>query len=307
MLAPDGARFSPASPASASILIRTKNEARRLDDCLEAVFSQEGVAFEVVVLDSGSTDRTVEIARRFPVRLLTIHPEEFTYGYALNVGFEAALHPYLVSLSGHSIPLHRRWLANLLRHFRDPLVAGVSGPEVNRWNPASPARAITLTQDNFLADPTFGFSNFNAAMRREAWERLPFHEALPGGEDKEWAWRMVERGATIIIDCEAAVHHEHQETAREMWRRGHREAIGQAAWRGVRSYSLATTVHLSVRQTLGRVRRGQWGIAELVGAFAYYHGRYTGFTEARRHAAMPGPRQLPRPRQLAKLARGRAL
>lgn len=289
---------------SASILIRTKNKARNLGDCLEAVFSQEGASFEVIVLHSGSTDGTVEIARRFPVRLMTMRPEEFTYGYVLNVGFEAASHPYLVALSGHSIPLHRRWLANLLRHFGDPRVAGVSGPEVNRWNPAPPARTITLTRDNFFSDPVFSFSSFNSAIRREAWEQLPFHEVLPHGEDKVWAWQMVERISVSSLTAMSPY-------TMSIWSRraifgsgDDGRALGQAAWRDVRPYPLATVLRLGVSRVLCHVRGGQWGASELEGTFAYFHGRYTGFVEAHRHCVTSGPHLLPRPRQLPGLACG---
>jgi len=115
---------------------------------------------------------------------------------------------------------------------------------------------------------------------------------------------MVERGATIIIDGEASVRHEHHETVRESWRRGRREALGQSAWRGAKPYSLAAVARLGAMQALGHLRRSQWDSTRLAGAFAYYHGRYTGFAEARRQSAVASPRLLPRPRQFHKLACG---
>jgi rhamnosyltransferase len=285
---------------NASILIRTKNEARHLRACLEAVFSQEDAGFEVIVLDSGSTDATCDIARRFPVWLMTMRPEDFTYGYALNLGFGAARHPVLVALSGHSIPLHRRWLAALLRHFEAPDVVGVSGPEVNRWAPRL-AAPVTLTRETVAAHRGPGFSNFNAALRRDVWARLPFHERLPYGEDKEWAWQaLAATGGRIVIDPAVAVHHEHRESLRTMWRRGFREASAQAAWRGPVPYSRRTVAHLALADAWRNARRGRWDAAGLLGGVAYYHGRYAGFTTARRRPAPAGARLLDRPRALPK-------
>jgi glycosyltransferase involved in cell wall biosynthesis len=274
-----------------------------LATCLDAVVRQQDVSVEIVVLDSGSTDATLDIARRFPVVIRTMPPADFTYGYALNLGFGACSHGYLVALSGHSIPCHDRWLAHLLRHFEDPAVAAVSGPEVNRWAPAPPAGAIVLTRDTFFRDPRFGFSNFNAAIRRGAWERVPFHESLRYGEDKEWAWRLVRDGARIVIDPEASVYHEHREPLRDMWRRGRNEALGQAAWRGAKRYSLGTALRLAVVRALGNVGRGRWDTRSTAGAFAYFLGRYAGFAESRACPLPPGPRQLTGRRRTFRLGR----
>jgi glycosyltransferase involved in cell wall biosynthesis len=296
-----------AGPASvrtrlgASVLIRTRNEARLIGECLAAVLSQDGVDVEVIVLDSGSTDGTVDIARRFPVCLMTIPAEHFSYGYSLNVGFEAAEHAYLVALSGHAIPLSQRWLARLLSHFQDPRVAGVSGPEVNRWNPPPPPGVVQLRRETFFDRPGGGFSNFNSAIRRAAWEMVPYHEGLSYGEDKEWAWRLVERGAAILVDNEAAVQHEHLEALGDVWRRARREALGQAAWRGPRRYRLLTALRLALVTAADNFRRGRRDVAGVLGPLACYHGRYTGFAEARRHLVDPGPRLLRQPRGLPKL------
>jgi rhamnosyltransferase len=299
----DAASASQAAPGMlASILVRTRNEAGRFRECLDAIFRQKQVAFEVLVLDSGSTDGTVDIARQYDVWLMHMPPEHFTYGYALNVGFEAASHPYLVALSGHSIPRHERWLANLLRHFEDPEVAGTSGPEVKSGEAEpSPAR-VELTAGTLFADPRLGFSNFNSAIRRDAWKHLPFHERLPYGEDKEWAWRMLQASAKIVVDAEAAVLHEHHESPRDQWRRGWREACAQATWRGTRRYSLLTALRLGGVRAFHELVRGRRAFADVAGAFAYYHGRYAGFAHARRQRLELGPRLLPRPRGLSKTA-----
>ena len=73
-----------------SIVIRTFNEERYLPALLDAIGNQRYQDFEVINVDSGSYDRTTEIARKRGARLLRITPENFTFGYSLNVGVEAA-------------------------------------------------------------------------------------------------------------------------------------------------------------------------------------------------------------------------
>ena len=98
----------------ASIVIRAKNEERFIGQVLEMVFAQKYEdPFEVIVLDSGSTDRTVAIAIQHPVRLHHIKAGEFTFGRGLNTGASLATGEYVVYLSAHCIPVDESWLALL--------------------------------------------------------------------------------------------------------------------------------------------------------------------------------------------------
>jgi glycosyltransferase involved in cell wall biosynthesis len=69
------------------VVIRAKNEARFIGDTLQALFEPDALRpCQVIVVDSGSTDGTQAIVRSFPAQLIQIAPEDFTYGYALNLG-----------------------------------------------------------------------------------------------------------------------------------------------------------------------------------------------------------------------------
>ncbi len=121
----------------ASIIIRTRNEERHVGEVLARVRAQRRVAFEIIVVDSGSTDRTLDLVRKFPdVRLIEIPAATFTYGRALNVGMREARGPILVSLSAHAIPFDKDWLANLLKPFDDPDVCAVVGKPLPHRHPA---------------------------------------------------------------------------------------------------------------------------------------------------------------------------
>src|SRR4030067_158290 len=82
------------SDITVSILIRAKNEEKYIGKVLDAVFNQTYKNIEVIVVDSGSTDKTLEIARKYPVNIYEIKPEDFTWGYSLNYGFLRAKGAY---------------------------------------------------------------------------------------------------------------------------------------------------------------------------------------------------------------------
>jgi len=106
----------------ASIVIRTLNEARHLDDLLRMIARQKtrGIEVETVLIDSGSTDGTVEIARAHGARVTTITRAEFSFGRSLNRGCAFSTGDILVLISGHCVPVDEHWLQNLCQ----PLIDG---------------------------------------------------------------------------------------------------------------------------------------------------------------------------------------
>jgi glycosyltransferase involved in cell wall biosynthesis len=207
----------------ASIVIRTKNEGRHLGWCLRQVFRQSVTDIEVIIVDSGSTDDTLAIAGRFPTRVVTIPPERFTYGYALNVGNEVARAPILVSLSGHAIPRDERWLGNLLRRFGDPSVAGAYSRQI--CHPGCPPYEwlfVHTFPGHVLRVPGLSdlmFNNAAAAIRRDLWVDAPYDETLPACEDHAWLLDQVARGYRVRYAPDSVVMHSHTESFTRFSRR----------------------------------------------------------------------------------------
>src|SRR3984893_9787316 len=111
-----------------SILVLTKNEAHNIDACLKAVYSQGAVdPFEVILVDSGSTDATLEIARHFPVRIVQIPAENFHHAQTRNFAASLADGEILVFLVADATPVSDSWLSSLIANFEDPEVGAVYG------------------------------------------------------------------------------------------------------------------------------------------------------------------------------------
>lgn len=196
--------------ARASIIIRTKNEERALGATLDAVLAQRVPPHEVLVIDSGSTDGTLAVAGRYPVRILTIPRHEWGYARALNRAASEATGDILVCLSAHCAPVDTDWLGNLVRHFENPRVAGVWGKQVSPGRPLpDPEPAVCQEPGTYgVENRTWGLSNANSAVRRSLWELLPFDESMPATEDKAWGRAMMDRGFTMVHEPAAAVWHE---------------------------------------------------------------------------------------------------
>jgi len=232
-----------------SIVIRTKNEAEHIKKCLDAVFSQNFQAgnFEVLIVDSGSSDDTVGITRNYKVKIAEIGAKKFSYGAALNIGAKLARGEYVVYLSAHAVPKSDKWLSSLISDFSDPNVAGVYGRQVplSNCNPFE-ARGIlssygltkkVQTKDSF-------FSNANAAIRRSVWVKFPFNQALPISEDRDWAGRVQASGYKIVYEPKAVVYHSHNYSLGQVFRRSYK--------RGCANKRIGTRHKLSVISAFAR-------------------------------------------------------
>lgn len=215
-----------------SIIIRTFNEERHLENLLRAIQEQSFTDYEIVLVDSGSTDRTLEIAGRYPVRIVEIESRDFTFGYSLNVGCREARGEYLVFVSAHVKPMHKEWLGNLIAAFKNPDIAMAYGrqtgtPESKFSEQMDFERFFKPTAEN--SEVPIGYANnANSAVRKTLWDDWPFDEYLFGLEDIDWARAMTAKGYMVHYEPEAPVYHIHEESWPQVFNRYRREAIAAA-------------------------------------------------------------------------------
>lgn len=103
-----------------SIIILTKNGGKIFQKSIQKIFSQKcSLTYEVIVVDSGSTDGTIEYIKTYPVRLYTIKPHEFSFGPTRDYAFSLSKGQYIVTLSQDVVPATDNWLIKLV----EPLIA----------------------------------------------------------------------------------------------------------------------------------------------------------------------------------------
>lgn len=217
-----GIRIPPKHMPETAIIIRTKNEERWIGECLKRLQAQIYRDFEIIIVDSGSGDRTLEIIKNFSVRVVRITPEKFSYPHALNIGCEhATARRFFVFLSAHSLPSSQTWLSDGLSHFRDSTIMGVYGfvwalPDGSIWEKLLFNEYLSRLRHIFsctvrITNGGMGVLGFtNAVIRRNLWEQHHLDEEYGlGGEDGEWARYWFKRGFAAIRDLRFSVYHSH--------------------------------------------------------------------------------------------------
>lgn len=194
-----------------TFVIRTKNEARFIGKVLNLLQKQTFKNFEIIIVDSGSTDKTLEIVNKFPVKLLKINPCDFNYSFALNYGIKNAHGKYICIISGHSIPISNTWLNDGLSVLKKDNVAAVNGPysefPVGYFNRSIGRLSLFIHKriENF----TPWITNTNSLIKKDLWEKYHFDEKLQGSEDYDWGKEMISRGYNIVKIRSFDVFHSH--------------------------------------------------------------------------------------------------
>jgi len=202
----------PQNPKT-SWVIRTKNEEKWLARVLESLFMQSRLDFEVIIVDTGSTDHTLEVIKSFPIRkILNISPEDFNYSAALNQGIKESWGDYIGIISGHSLPVSRTWYQDAMKNFSDPKIAAVTGNYHSLSDGAYEEKLGDLffnlkelkKQHNYK-----WMTNTNAIIRKDLWKQYPFDESLPECEDYDWACEVIARGYDVVKDPAFNIYHSH--------------------------------------------------------------------------------------------------
>jgi rhamnosyltransferase len=206
--------------ATATVAIPVLNGGPLLQTVLHAVAAQQvDRPVEVVVIDSGSTDGSPDLALRHGATVESIPHHEFNHGKTRNALMELATGDHVAFLTQDSVPAGPRWLQALLTGFTlADDVALVFGP--HRPQPdASPmvrrellelfARFDERVQRGPGEDgPAQFFSSANGAVARWAWERIPF-QPVSYAEDMVLARDMLAAGLAKVYAPDAAVIHSH--------------------------------------------------------------------------------------------------
>ncbi len=275
-----------------SVIVRAYNEERHIGRLLEGI-SQQTIQPEVILVDSGSTDATVAIARRFPrVRVVHIRPQDFTFGRALNLGIRQARSEFIVNASAHVYPVYPDWLERLLEPFADPRVAVTYGKQ--RGAPTTrfsehqifatwfPEGTSPVVQDHPFCN------NANAALRRSLWEQHPYDESLPGLEDLAWAKWAMSQGYRVVYVPTAEIVHVHDEAPRQIFNRYRREAMAFKRLYPEAHFGLFDLMRLFVSNVIsdwwhawqqGRWPRVAWEVIQF--RWWQFWGTYQGYRLAR--------------------------
>jgi glycosyltransferase involved in cell wall biosynthesis len=201
-----------------SVVVPARNMERTVVECLESLMrlDYDPERREILVVDNGSTDRTVEIVGGYPVRCL-FEPRRGASA-ARNRGIQAA-RGEIVAFTDADCVVTKGWLHALVREFDIPEVWGAAG-EIVAYPPRTPAERYLARYKGRWQEPAlqarrpFAVTS-NAAFRRETFDRIGlFDTRLIKAQDKDFGWRFYAAGDLRIAYCfEALVLHRHRATA----------------------------------------------------------------------------------------------
>lgn len=282
------------NPVTASVVIRTLNEGQYLEQLLQGIKEQlfEG-GVEIIIVDSGSNDTTLEIAARYNCRILHISREQFSFGRSLNRGCEAARGDVLVITSGHCIPASKDWLSNLCEPVLQGKAQYVYGRQIgNEKSRFSETRIFSkyFPEDSAIPQNGFFCNNANAAISKSTWERLKFNEDLTGLEDMALARGLYQEGEPIAYLADAPIFHLHHESWGQIKRRFEREAIALQEIMPqvhVTYYDTARYILSSIFGDLNQARKDGIALSKLGEIIKYRYFQYTGSLKGnRQHRAL---------------------
>ncbi|MDO8725669.1 MAG: glycosyltransferase family 2 protein [Candidatus Methanoperedens sp.] len=212
-----------------SIIILTKNNGGTIGEVLKQIISQQvNDPYEIIIVDSGSSDDTIRQISKFDVRSYKIPPDEFGHGKTRNLASEYACGEYLVYLSADAIPANEHWLRNLVSKLNSEDIGATFGrqipfkqtPPMERFfiqKNYPPATEENYSQKDFRLNAFF--SNVNSAIKRSLWNKIKFSEDLIISEDYYWAKKANDQGYKIEYIPDAAVFHSHKYNLIQVFKR----------------------------------------------------------------------------------------
>lgn len=278
--------------AVVTVIVPVKNGAKTLPMLLERLRAQSApFPFDVLAIDSGSTDGSPEVLAAAGVRLERIRPEDFGHGRTRNLGARLATGRYVAFLTQDALPANPAWLAELVAAAEiSPRIAGVYGPHRAHAG-ATPFAKYAVEE---YSAPVFGdrmridripeggvperseelirfLSNNNSLMRREVLLEIPFPD-VEFGEDQAWTLEVLESGYWKVYTPRAIVEHSHDETPHGVFARAFDESRAYrrlfdvrliplspiAVWRDARSYAEMLRASLERDPSLPGGERRAW-------------------------------------------------
>jgi cellulose synthase/poly-beta-1,6-N-acetylglucosamine synthase-like glycosyltransferase len=203
-----------------SVIVAAYNNQQTIEECLKSILSLDypDDLLEVIVMDGGSKDATVQIAKKYPVTVVSIRLNApAAYNYAMKI----AEHSILGFIDADA-KVESRWLKLIVAHLEEPKVAGVSG-SIETWNIDNPwAKSIGYElkkRYKRIGKYTGRIATMNLLLKKVVIEEVGgWDENLPSQYDTDLGFRLSARGYKIAYEPNAVCYHYNRPTIHAYYR-----------------------------------------------------------------------------------------
>ncbi len=233
-----------------SVYIPCYNAEKFLDRVIPALMAQTHPITEVLIIDDGSIDATVAVARRYenttkyPIRVIQ-HDGNKGLGAARNTGVRESKTELIASLDADCAP-RPDWLEKLMRHLSDESIAGAGGKLIESviLGVADKWRAVHMSQQwgpSVIINPEFLYGHSNV-FRVSAIKKTGYYDEQfrTNAEDYHMSVALLKAGYRLIYEPQAEVLHLKTDTIRSVltayWRYGYwsvKPGLKRALYRSV--------------------------------------------------------------------------
>ncbi|MCF7741387.1 MAG: glycosyltransferase [Candidatus Marinimicrobia bacterium] len=215
-----------------SIIMRSINDMEFIEATFQGILEQNFQDFEIVNVDSGSTDGTYELIQKYNKgTVYQIRPEEYVPGPVLNTAISRAKGELIVFNNSDCIPQNQDWLGNLIAPLSDSGVAASFGRQI----PRSDSHPLVVKDyERAFGDGSISsqwhhfFSLATSAVPKDLITKYPFDLEVQYSEDIEWSYRMKKKGYEIEYVPDAIVEHSHNYTMPQVYKRFYEEGRAEA-------------------------------------------------------------------------------
>jgi rhamnosyltransferase len=211
-----------------SIIIRSYNEKWALCETLPALKNQNYTNWELIVIDSGSTDGSIQLIQDTrPKHFLQIRPSDYNPGKVMNWAMELTETDYAIFLNADATPHNNNWLRPLIWPLLNPEVAAVFGRQVPRPNCIAPysndyERCFGTNRESLIWDHFF--SMVSSGIRKDVWRKRGFLTTLRYSEDEEYTRWCKSHNYKVVYCPDSIVVHSHNYSTDQAYKRSYGEA-----------------------------------------------------------------------------------
>lgn len=216
-----------------SIIVPNYNDASKLSACIQSLldlnYPKDKV--EIIIVDNGSTDNSMQIIKTFPVKLLTEKDVKGSYA-ARNLGVKNATGEVLAFTDSDCI-VDKQWLYNSIKYLTEKDVGGVSG-KILSGEPKTLVEEYqlltkALDQSRYFSHPYYPFAvTANVIYKKSVFDKIGLFEThwISGG-DVDFAWRMqIHAKMKLIYATDCSVYHHHRTSPTGLYLQSKRHIYG---------------------------------------------------------------------------------